>query len=125
MEVLLDTSFMISCLNNRISFDLIEEKFGRIVVPIQVIRELENISKDKNQKLKDRDAASLALKIVEKLDYKKIDLSTKEVDEGIISYVEDKDIIVATLDKGLKMNLRGKKVLIITNFKKLVLNSKV
>ncbi|MFH1500632.1 MAG: PIN domain-containing protein [archaeon] len=125
MEVLLDTSFILSCLKQRIQFiDLISENYGKILVPEQVLRELESIFKDKDQKLKDRDAAALALQLVEKLKLETVDLETEEVDEGIVEYSKQRDMIVATLDKPLKRKLKGHKIMIITDTKKIVLDSK-
>ena len=44
MEVILDTSFILSCLGKKIDF-LEAERFGSLVLPLQVLNELDKIKK--------------------------------------------------------------------------------
>ena len=120
MEVILDTNFIMTCLKEKIDFTD-AEKFGRVVIPEQVIDELEK--KSKEGKVKDRDNAKLALDIIKKKKLEIIKLERKFVDAGIKRYVSDsQDIIVATLDKELKKAVKGKaKILTIRARKKLML----
>lgn len=120
MKIILDTNFIISCVKARIDFlsGLAEFGLGEVVVPIQVLAELQRVSLDKKTKIKDREAAKLGLKLVASL--RKIKLEKKYVDLGIISYIQNHlDDFVATIDKKLKAKL--KKVIIIRGKKKLEL----
>lgn len=99
-QALLDTSFILTCIKQKIDFfeELMEYQ---IIIPIQVIKELKGLN------------AKLALKLVSKHKFKKIDLKMKNVDGGIKKFAEkDKNIIVATLDKELQKNIINKKLII-------------
>jgi len=99
-KILLDTSFILSCIRNKIDF--IEDLSGRkVLLPVQVVNELESIGKKGKYSLKKE--AEFALKILEKSNFERIDLGENYVDKGIKKFIQkNKDIIVATLDKGLK-----------------------
>ncbi|GBE20247.1 Fcf1 [archaeon BMS3Abin17] len=103
-QVLLDTSFIITCIKQKIDF--FEELIGYdVLIPKQVIKELEGLD------------SKLALRLLEKNKFKKIDLRLRNVDEGIKNYAKkNKNIIVATLDGELKKNIKNKKLVI--RFKK-------
>lgn len=120
MEVILDTSFILSCIKGKIDF-LDADKFGDLIIPRQVIHELEKLSKKDNSK--NSENAKLALKIIKanKQKIKLISLDKKFVDKGILDYVNNKkNIAVATLDKELKRKLKGKtKIIVIRARKKL------
>ena len=78
------------------------KKILTIIIPRQIIRELKKIM-DSSKKLHFKKDAEIALKILEKNSFKKIDLIGKTVDKGIINFAKkDKKIIIATLDKELK-----------------------
>lgn len=108
-KVILDTNFILTSLKNRIDFlEGIKEMGFKPVVPKQVIDELKTITSSK-KKLKFRDEAELALKIIKKRKPSKIDIKEKYVDKGIISYSKThKDVIVATLDRILQKKLKGR-----------------
>jgi len=122
MEIILDTNFIITCIKQKIPF--IEEIMNlipdaEIVVPEQVIMELEKAEKNKELKIIDRNAANLGLQLTKNL--RKIKLNKKYVDKGILEYVKDNpDAYVATLDKELKnqirntISIRGKRKLAIS-----------
>ena len=117
-QVLLDTSFILTCIRNKIDF--IEEltlQGSEVLIPKQVIQEIKRITESK-KKLRFRDEAALALKFLENSIFKKIDLKTKNTDNGIVKYSKDKNVIVATLDRELKRKVKGQKM-IIRNKKKL------
>ena len=123
MEVILDTSFILTCIKEKIDF-LEAEDYGELVLPMQVLEELDRFQ-DKGE-LKEREQAKLALDIIEKNKgkFKVVDLEKKFVDAGIKSYVKGKKgkIIVASLDAELKRELRGKaRILTIRARKKLML----
>lgn len=101
-KILLDTSFILSCIRNKIDFIEELQLSGRkILLPIQVIGELKNIAK--KGKCKFRQEAEFALKILEHSKFEKIDLLEKNVDKGIKKFAEkDKSVIIATLDRKVK-----------------------
>ncbi len=104
MKVLLDTSFILSAIRNKIDFLDEIETMGHVpIVPKQVLVELKGISKSKIE-------AELALKILRKI--KLIDLETKNTDAGIIRYSKNNKIIIATLDKEIKKKTKNQKLVI-------------
>lgn len=114
-QVLLDSSFILSCVRNKIDFfdDLMFLGF-EILIPRQVFSELDGITRSK-QKLHNRDDAFFALKILEQNQDKftEIDLKSSNVDFGILNYAKQhKDIIIATLDSELKKKIPNQKLVI-------------
>lgn len=114
-QVILDTNFILTCISQKIDFfgELFLQGF-EILIPKQVITEIEKIANSK-QKLHSRENAKLALKILErnKAKFKKIDLKTKKVDLGFINFAkENKDAIIATLDRELKRKIKTPKLVI-------------
>lgn len=112
IRVFLDTNFIVSCLRKKIPFlDEIDRvcNFGYVlfIVP-QVLEELEELSKDKDEKRADRETAKLGLKILEKaIDEGKVgllDAKGENVDDALFGVCEEDDIL-ATLDKELKKRL--------------------
>lgn len=110
MNILFDTNFIMGAAKMKIDFIAqAKEKMGfaRVLIPSQVIEELEKISDDKKQKLADREIASTALEIIDKNDILIIDLEDEIVDRGIKHYMQKyDDISLATLDRGLKNAIR-------------------
>ncbi len=102
-KVILDTSFILVCVKQKIDFFEELEGMGlRALIPKQVIVELEGVDK-----------TDLSLKIIKANKYNKIDLKTKNVDAGIIKYAnKNLDIFVATLDKGIKKKIENSLVVI-------------
>jgi rRNA-processing protein FCF1 len=126
MEVLLDTSFILTCLKQGVDF-LEAQEYGILVLPRQVIDELKKLT-EKGER-KEKEAATLALELIKKNKgkFRIIELKSEFADAGIRKYVEEKDketgeVSVATLDRGLKKSLRGKiKILTIRAGKKMEL----
>ena len=115
---MLDTNFIIECIKRKVDMFEID---GSLVIPQQVIIELEDIRAEGS--LKDRTYAETALKIfgVNKEKISIVKLETKYVDMGITRYAEKNKIVVATLDNELKEHLRGKaRILTLAAGKKLV-----
>lgn len=113
--VLLDTNFILTCVKQKIDF-FEEIKFlgMGIIIPKQVINELERISNSK-KKLYFKENAKLALRLLEKEknSFKKIDLESGNVDKGIKNFAdENKNIIVATLDRELKTKIKNHKLVV-------------
>jgi rRNA-processing protein FCF1 len=110
--VILDTNFILSCVRKKIDF-FHEIKFSglKIIIPIQVIDELKNLSETGNLKL--RDEAKLSLKLLEKNSFEKADLKIKNVDNGIVKIAkEHEDYIIATLDKEIQSKIKNQKLII-------------
>ncbi|MGD9276598.1 MAG: PIN domain-containing protein [Candidatus Pacearchaeota archaeon] len=102
-EFILDTSFIVSCVKNKIDF--FEELIGeKIIIPKQVIEELKRIKESNSE---------LALKILKLNSFKKIDLGKGHVDKLLIKYArENPKVIVATLDREIKNKLKNYKLII-------------
>jgi rRNA-processing protein FCF1 len=109
--ILLDTNFIINCVRNKIDFlNELYLKGFEILIPEEVIKEIEKISESK-QKLKEKEISSLCLEIlkVQKSKFKKIKLNSKNVDNGIIDFaLKNKGVIIATLDNEIKKKLKKK-----------------
>ncbi|MCW8966173.1 MAG: PIN domain-containing protein [Candidatus Pacearchaeota archaeon] len=110
VKVLIDTNFILSCIRKKIDFfeELAEYE---ILIPLQVVREIEKITISK-KKMKFRDEARLALKILDKGNFTKIDLGVNYVDNGIRKFVKNNpNIIIATLDEDLKRKVNQRLVI--------------
>lgn len=112
-QVVLDTNFILSCINRKIDF--LEDIFlmgYAIIVPQQVLFEMKRIIASK-KKLKTREEAQVALKVLKEAEVKSIDLGVTYVDKGLVKYLKDKpEIILATLDAELKKKVNNKKMII-------------
>lgn len=113
-HALLDTNFILSCIRKKIDFFEEIQLMGiKIIIPEQVINEI--------KKFETKPEARLALKLLEKNEFKKIDLGNGHVDKKIINYAKEKpELIIATLDREIKdktknhkLVIRGKKLEII------------
>lgn len=112
-QTLLDTNFILTSIRNKIDF-FEEIKFlgMQILIPKQVISEIERISESK-KKLRFREESKIALKILKRNKFKKIDLKTNYVDKGIKKYSkEHSKTIIATLDRELKKSIPNQKLII-------------
>ena len=116
VDVLCDTSFLIHLATKRIkNFDNLDVEIGTInfLVPKVVKKELEKLSKNQNKYME----ISLTLDFIKK--FKIFPLEGNYADEEILKYVSKNNIIVATMDKNLKTQIRiqGKSTLSIHNDK--------
>ena len=104
-KVILDTNFIVTCVKQKIDFfEDIKLQGIKILIPKQVIKETENL-KTSN--------AKLSLKILEKNEFKKIDLGKGHVDKLITNFArKNPKIIVATLDRELKNKIKNNKLII-------------
>jgi len=102
-NILLDTNFILTCIKQKIDF--FEELIGnQILIPEQVINEIKRL---------DNSNSKLALQILDKKPFKKINLGRGHVDKKIVQYVKDNpNIIVATLDKEIQNKINTKKLII-------------
>lgn len=120
-EAILDSNFILTAVKAKIDF-LNEMKFMGLtpVLPIQVIDELKKITSSK-KKAKFKEHAELALKILHQNKPKEIDIKNAYVDQGIIDYAsQNKDVIIATMDKELRSKIKNRK-LVVRGMKKLEL----
>lgn len=119
MEILLDANFVISCVKQKIDFfsladELFDEKIEFIICE-EILDELENISRKRGEKIRDKEAAKTALEIIKTIKPEIIKLNNKNVDEGIICYLTNhKELVLATLDRELKRKIRGEGIKILT-----------
>jgi len=126
MKIILDTNFLIYCAKEKLDYvedisNMLNEDY-ELVVPMQVINELEKLRDDKMKKVngKDKTATALALDLLEHYKVKKINIPGKSVDEAIIE-LSKSDIknIVCTLDREMRKILG--RVILINKGKKLML----
>lgn len=101
-QVILDTSFILSCVRQKIDFfEIIENKGLEILIPEQTIKELKGLN------------ANLALKIIEGNEFNRVNVPGKDADAAIIKFSEKyPEVIVATLDSGLKKKIKSQKMVI-------------
>jgi len=110
--VVLDTNFILSCLRKKIDFfNEISFTGLKIIIPIQIISELENLTS--KGKTKFQNEAKLALNLLRKNSFRKIDLKIKNVDNGIVKLAKKhEDYIIATLDKEIQNKIKNNKLII-------------
>ena len=126
MKVILDTNFIIYCAKNKLDYveelsELLNEGF-ELVVPSQVINELNQLKNDKWKKVsgKDKLAIDLALQLLNINKVKEVQIEGNSVDEGIINLAnESKKNIVCTFDRGMRKLLP--RVILLNRKKKLIL----
>ncbi len=101
-QIILDTSFILTAIKQKIDFFHIFEKEGmQAIIPEQVIRELKGLG------------AELALEIIQKNEFKRIKIPGKDADSAIIKLAKkNPTAIVATLDRGLQKKIRNHKLII-------------
>ncbi len=101
-QIIIDTSFILTAVAKKIDFfEEIEGKGLHILVPEQVIKELKGLG------------AELALRILDKNEFEKLEISGKDADIAIINFAnKNPGAIVATLDKGLQKKIRNSKMVI-------------
>jgi uncharacterized protein len=112
-QVLLDTNFIISCVKQKIDFFEEIPLMGlEILIPRQVFNEIKKLSKSR-ESAKIREEADLALKLLNRNKFTLMKLEYNYVDKGIKKMAdEDKDLIIATLDKELKDQIKNRKLII-------------
>ena len=112
MEVILDTSFIISCLKKKIDFmkDLKELGF-KIIVPREVIQELKDLNQRSGQPREEKAAIGVALEIFSSKDVNKVGFGEGKVDEILIKKGIE-GAYIATLDRGIKRKIKNRVVII-------------
>ncbi len=124
LKVILDTNFLVYCAENKVDYkneleDLLSEGH-KIIVLEQTISELNEIRKNA-KKLSDRDAADLALKLIEHNQVEIIIGHGNYADEAILNFVKNSrdPVIIATLDFALRKKLKNSRKIVILGKKKL------
>ncbi|MGV8142787.1 MAG: hypothetical protein ACP5NS_04100 [Candidatus Pacearchaeota archaeon] len=102
MQVILDSSFIISCIRERIDFltQLSDQGFTP-VVPREVLQEMKDLRVRSGVSHEDRIAIDVAFELLEKGKVKKTSLGTGKVDDWLIKRGQE-GIFIATLDVGIK-----------------------
>jgi len=126
MKIILDTNFLIYCAKEKLDYveeisNLLNENY-ELVVPEQVVKELNSLKNDKFKKVsgKDKRASDLALQLIKANKIKVVKPVGKTVDEAIINFSKrDKKNITATLDREMRKILG--RVILISRGKKLIL----
>jgi len=111
-KVVLDTNFILSCIRKKIDFFEEIKLMGlKPIIPEEVVSEITKFKEKKPE-------AELALKIIKKNNYKKIELGKGHVDKKIINYSKKyPEIIIATLDREIKNKTKNHKLVIRGNKK--------
>ncbi len=123
MKILIDTNFVLTAVKQKIDIEavaaeIIDEEI-QWIVPQQVLNELGSLKDAKGMKTTDKEAAALSFDVLQQINPEVVDLGRNpNVDIGIVNYIMDKDIVLATLDRGLQdrvknrlLVIRGKKFL--------------
>lgn len=119
-EVLIDTNFILNCIENKVDFlDRLREMGFNLLIPVEIIHELEKISKSQ-KKLHFREDARLAIKILNKaidgIFIKKIELGIEKgeyADDGIIRFLKkNSSVYLATMDKALKNKVSNSRIVL-------------
>lgn len=109
---LLDTNFILSCIRKKIDFfDELKTMGFQVMVPIQVVNELKVLKSRKSQILQTN--SKVALELLKKRKYEKIDLQDDKVDRAIVKFSKNnKEVAIATLDRDLRDKLKSRIVFI-------------
>lgn len=125
MKVLLDTSFLVAVIENKIDMVMELKKFGKpeLVVLDLVVNELKSLSEGRG---KDSTNARLALQVLGKEMVNVLNAGEGNTDRKIAEYAERMDMTVCTIDRKLKDSLRekGAKVITIRQKRYLVMTNK-
>lgn len=101
-QVILDTSFILTAIRQKVDFfERLEHEGMEVLIPDQTIDELMGLG------------AQLALHILEKHKFHLIKVPGKDADAAIINFAKkNPKAIVATLDVGLQKKFKNKKMII-------------
>lgn len=107
MEVLLDSSFIISCVKKRIDFlDELSNLGFKPVLPREVMQEMKDLRAKKISR-EEREAIDIAFEMFEKTKIKKMSVGGRFADDGLIAHGK-KGIYIATLDREIKNKVPNK-----------------
>ena len=127
MEILLDTSFIITAAKQGIDFEAVlngmTDEEVKWIIPQEVLGEIRGLMHANKLKKVELQAIDVALELLQKLDARILNISdtASDVDTKIVNYIKGTHIVLATLDKGLKsrvdnriLSVRGKNHLILS-----------
>ena len=109
MEVVLDSSFIVSCIKHNIDFIAELEGMGfKVLLPKEVFEEIKDLrlNSDRNTKV----ACEVALEMLKKRKVREISLGKKPVDLGLIE-MGKRGAYIATLDTVIKRQIPNKVVI--------------
>ncbi len=111
MQVLLDSSFIISCVRDRIDFlvQLAEQGFTPVVAR-EVLQEIKDLRNRNGTSREDRLAVDVALEMIEKGKVKKTSFGAGKVDDYLIGRGKT-GIYIATLDREIKKKVPNRVVI--------------
>ncbi|MDP4039582.1 MAG: hypothetical protein Q8P57_03315 [Candidatus Pacearchaeota archaeon] len=102
MEVLLDSSFIISCIRKRIDFlSQLEGQGFKPIVPREVLQEMKDLIRRNKTSREDRLAVNVALELIENRKVKKTSFGDGKVDDYLIEKGKG-GVYIATLDNEIK-----------------------
>jgi rRNA-processing protein FCF1 len=115
MEVILDSSFIVSAMLARIDFLTELKKSGfKVVVPREVVQELKDLKFRKGQSREVRAAIDAAIEIFDSNKVKKIGFGAGKVDDKLIEKGKA-GAYIATLDKGIQREVPNRVVILSAN----------
>ena len=105
MKVILDSSFIISCVREGIDFiQQLSEQGFELIAPREVLQEMKDLRNSDRSSQKDRVAIDVALQLVETKKLKKMSFGQGKVDDFLIQKGNE-GYHIATLDKLIKKNV--------------------
>lgn len=111
MQVILDSSFIISCVRDGIDFvNQLKDQGFVAVVPREVLQEMKDLRISNRSSREDRLAIDVALEMIEKNKVKKTTLGEGKIDDFLIKKGQEGSFI-ATLDNGIKKKIMKKIVI--------------
>ena len=101
-KVILDTSFILTCMRQKIDFfEKISYDGMQVIIPSQTLKELKGLGAD------------TALKIISQNEFETINAPGKDADTAILKIAkEDPSVIIATLDQGLQKKIKNPRMII-------------
>lgn len=121
MQIIIDTNFILTCVKQKIDlFEQVEDKFPdrKIVFFSGVVEELGKLAGDKKLKMSEREAADMALQLTSHEKVVILDMAGN-VDDAIVKYAGNHEVIVASLDRGIKKRLKNTRFLTIRKGKRI------
>ncbi len=111
MEVILDSSFIISCVRARIDFmTQLEEQGFKVLVPKEVMQEMKDLRLKKKTSRDDRIAIDVAQEMLNSSKVKKMSIGKGKVDDNLIK-MGVAGAYIATLDRVIKRQIPNKVVI--------------
>jgi len=112
MKIILDTNFLLVPMQFKVDIFLeieriVHEKYELYVLD-KTVDELNRLALNRNKKVKDRDAAKLAIKIAVAKGVKTIKTTSDKYADDLIVEIADKNTVVATNDIDLRRRVRNK-----------------